>query len=57
MVRDQVSRDDEMLFQRVMVHIFRDTFCNMWDGVIGMDDHFSMTAYIPKSSNLRKNII
>jgi hypothetical protein len=44
-------------FQRVMVHIVCDTFCNIRNGVIGTDNHFSMTAYIPKSSNLRKNII
>jgi hypothetical protein len=44
-------------FQQVMVHIFHDTFCNMRTGVIGMDDHLVMIAYIPKSSNLRKNII
>jgi hypothetical protein len=29
----------------------------MRTGVIGMDDLFSMIADIPKSSNLRKNII
>jgi hypothetical protein len=28
----------------------------MRTGVIGMDDHFSMTADIPKSGSLRKNI-
>jgi hypothetical protein len=29
----------------------------MQTGVIGIDDHFAMAAYIPKSSILRKNII
>jgi hypothetical protein len=44
-------------FQRVMAHIFRDTLYNMRTGVIGMDDLFSVTAYIPMSGNLRTNII
>jgi hypothetical protein len=33
-------------------YIFRDTLSDMRTGVIGMDEHFAMTGYIPKSRKI-----
>jgi hypothetical protein len=57
MVPDQVSKEDDVFFSTSHGPYICDNFYNMRTGVIGMDDHFSMTADLRKSSNSRENII
>jgi hypothetical protein len=50
MVPDQVSRDGDVFFSTSHGPYICDIFYNMRTGVIGMDNHFSMTAYIRKTA-------
>jgi hypothetical protein len=48
MVWVQVSREDEVLCQRVMVQMFRDTFCDGRTGVIGVENRFPMPVPVSR---------